>query len=446
MAGFRVIREASITVLNLCDIQNYIPDRRYKQSDYVYRCTIGEIALYYSCLTGELIEVTDLNDAFKYMVNHWFFVGEEYNEKENAPKLRKLMLALEKKEKPGYNQFEILTTTNCNASCMYCYEHGYERTTMNRKIAIQVVNYIKNYLWGKEANILWYGGEPLMNIQVIDEISEGLSRNGVSFSSKMISNGYLFSKQIIEKAKNRWNLKNVRITFDGLEQTHNKVKQYKGVSLSPFIRTIENVELLLDANISVTIRINVESHNVDEIPDLLDQMCELFGKTDLLDYMIRPLNNTRTLTTIESDENNRRHILNRIDEIKKYLFENDYNVNSQDLKALTSHTCYVDNRRYLLIKPNGGLSFCPEFFENNQFGTIGDDSLCIRPANYYEYKYDKGEVCNNCPLYINCYPNQLCPAFHKSVCDEMKKNSIIRDLELSIRNEYRKYMNKNKGI
>ena len=442
MGGFRIIRDASIAVMSLCDLQNHNPAKQYRLSDYVYRCTIGTATLYYSCLTGELIEVTDLNDAFEYMVNHWFYVDKAYNEKENVPKLRRLMQALEMSEKPGYNQFEILTTTNCNADCIYCYEHGYKRITMNKEIANQVVHYIKKNLWGEDARIRWYGGEPLMNIQAIDCISEGLSKNGISFSSKMISNGYFFSKEIIEKANKIWNLKNVRVTFDGLEQTNNKVKRYKNPSPSPFFRTIENIELLLKANISVTVRINVERHNVDEIPDLIGQMCKLFGKTELLDYMIRPLNNTGTLTTIESDEKARKLIFNRVDEVKASLFENGYNINSQKLRALASHSCYADNKRYLLIKPNGSISFCPEDFDNKQFGTISDDSICTRPKSYYEYNYDKGEICNDCPLYINCYPNRQCPAFHESVCNEMKKNSIIRDLELSIRKEYRQYMNK----
>ena len=118
MGGFRIIRDASIAVMSLCDLQNHNPAKQYRLSDYVYRCTIGTATLYYSCLTGELIEVTDLNDAFEYMVNHWFYVDKAYNEKENVPKLRRLMQALEMSEKPGYNQFEILTTTNCNADCI----------------------------------------------------------------------------------------------------------------------------------------------------------------------------------------------------------------------------------------------------------------------------------------------------------------------------------------
>ncbi|WP_028911561.1 radical SAM protein [Prevotella sp. MA2016] len=440
MEGFRIIREASFAVMSLCGEQKYNFTRQYRLSDFIFRCEIGDSSLFYSCLTGELVEVTKHEKAFQYLVRHWFYVEKDLNEKENVPKLRKLLLALDKRDKPGYNRFEILTTTNCNANCSYCYENGFKQMSMSKDTAMKVVQYIKNNLCGFEANIRWYGGEPLMNTKAIDWISEGLANQGIAFSSKMISNGYLFSDNIIQKATKNWNLKNVRITLDGAEQTHNKIKQFKNTSQSPFLHIMNNVELLLSAGVSVTIRINVEKHNVEEIKEVVDQICIRFGKTKLLDFMFRPLSNTNRLSTIESSVEARRHIYNRINEIKTYLFEKGIGVNSRELTGLTPHSCSADDRRYLLIKPNGELAFCPEDFDVKQYGSISNGEYCFRPSSYYEYRYDKGTICNDCPLYICCYPNSLCPASKKTVCNEIHKDSILKDLELSIKKEYRNYI------
>ena len=444
MDGIRIIRDASYAVMCLCGKQKYDYTRQYRLSDFVFRCKIGGSSLYYSCLTGELVEVTKQEMAFQYLVKHWFYVEKGLNEKENAPKLRKLLYALEKREKPGYNRFEILTTTKCNANCCYCYEHGFKQMSMSKDTALKVVHYIKNNLWGAEANIRWYGGEPLMNTKAIDWISEGLANQGIAFSSKMISNGYLFSENIILKASKIWNLKNVRITLDGVENTHNTIKHFKNVSQSPFLRILNNVELLLNAGISVTIRINVENHNIDEIKEVVDLICARFGKTKLIDFMFRPLSNTNKLATIESDDETRRKIYNRINEIKTYLFENGVGVNSRELIGLTPYSCSADDRRYLLIKPNGELAFCPEDFDIKQHGSIDKSEQCLRPLSYYEYRYDKGDICNDCPLYICCYPNNMCPASKKTVCNEFQKDSILKDLELSIKKEYRHYKKVNK--
>ena len=92
MEGFRIIREASFAVMSLCGEQKYNFTRQYRLSDFIFRCEIGDSSLFYSCLTGELVEVTKHEKAFQYLVRHWFYVEKDLNEKENVPKLRTLLL------------------------------------------------------------------------------------------------------------------------------------------------------------------------------------------------------------------------------------------------------------------------------------------------------------------------------------------------------------------
>ena len=42
----------------------------------------------------------------------------------------------------------------------------------------------------------------------------------------MISNGYLFSEEIIDRAARLWELRNVQITLDGTEKVYNETKAY----------------------------------------------------------------------------------------------------------------------------------------------------------------------------------------------------------------------------
>ena len=66
------------------------------------------------------------------------------------------------------------------------------------------------------------------------------------------------------------NLSNVQITLDGTEETYNKTKRfiYKD-DPSPFKTVIYNIHNLLFNNISVTIRLNVDNNNADDIEKLL---------------------------------------------------------------------------------------------------------------------------------------------------------------------------------
>jgi sulfatase maturation enzyme AslB (radical SAM superfamily) len=378
------------------------------------------------------------------MVQNWFFVEKNHDEKEYTQNLKRILISLRKREKLGYSKFEILTTTRCNANCYYCYERGFEQLTMSKNVAQQVVNFISTSKVNTNPNIRWFGGEPLMNISAINTIADGLKDKNIPFSSAIISNGYLFTDKIIETAKRKWNLDNVRITIDGGEETHNRIKQFRGKDKSPFEVILQNISKLLKSNITVTIRLNIEKHNVDEINKVAEMLYSRFGMVKGLDFMIRTLNNTRALNTIESVGYTRREILNQVMEIKNYLFDNGYNINSRKLSGVTPNNCIADSGRYVLIKPNGNIGFCPENFDEINLGSIFDHNSVrpFQPIGLPEQCLEKKDICGDCPLYVSCYISKLCPVTKKSICDEEQKKMVLNDLELSIKEEYRNYKNK----
>ena len=64
----------------------------------------------------------------------------------------------------GIENYTILTTTNCNARCFYCYESNLPHINMEETTAKRLVEYM---IENKESNTLrrhWFGGEPLVGI------------------------------------------------------------------------------------------------------------------------------------------------------------------------------------------------------------------------------------------------------------------------------------------
>lgn len=66
-------------------------------------------------------------------------------------KLAKLLGDRKKKTK----SYTILTTTDCNARCFYCYELGRSRIPMSEQTAHEIADYIS----APKVNIHWFGGE-----------------------------------------------------------------------------------------------------------------------------------------------------------------------------------------------------------------------------------------------------------------------------------------------
>ena len=73
----------------------------------------------------------------------------------------------------------LLTTLNCNFSCSYCYEGEltYGKRMMSLETAEAALEWIKGRALENRSsriNIQYHGGEPLMNIPVIEKVGKGV--------------------------------------------------------------------------------------------------------------------------------------------------------------------------------------------------------------------------------------------------------------------------------
>ena len=106
----------------------------------------------------------------------------------------------------------------------------------------------------------------------------------------MISNGYLFDDNLIKTAKEDWNLQNVQITLDGTEEIYNKTKNYIYKNdENPFKRVINNIHKLAYNKISVSIRMNCDKHNFEDLIKLVHYLHEEFKGNDLVSMYVWPI-------------------------------------------------------------------------------------------------------------------------------------------------------------
>ena len=72
----------------------------------------------------------------------------------------------------------VWTTSACNARCYYCFEKGIATTKMTKETADQLVVFIDNMLNdGDKLTFEWFGGEPLLNVEIIDYIEVRMVSN-----------------------------------------------------------------------------------------------------------------------------------------------------------------------------------------------------------------------------------------------------------------------------
>jgi uncharacterized protein len=173
----------------------------------------------------------------------------------------------------GYERvLTVLPTLNCNLACPYCYEGVNLR---NEKMTVEVIGKLKEYIKKEyyekiqSLKVQWYGGEPLLAFDVIQDISSYLTELQIPYTASMVTNATLLTKDKIELL-DELKIREIQVTLDGMKQIHDKKRVYKN-GRGTFDLIINNLSILhryikqkIEQDFTVNIRVNIDKFNKDE--------------------------------------------------------------------------------------------------------------------------------------------------------------------------------------
>ncbi len=199
------------------------------------------------------------------------------DEQEEQAKLKDFFQQLKFESDALPFEVTILTTYNCNFRCVYCFEESVRNNVfLDKPTSDLIIKWLirqaeqKNY---KRIFLVYYGGEPLLNIKPIYDISwqikQWAQKKGVEFSFAIITNGSLVSPDLIDKFLSV-GLKEIRITIDGYRDSHNKRRPFSD-GRPTFDWIISAIKSVID-KVKVGIVGNFDQENFDSIPLLLDYL------------------------------------------------------------------------------------------------------------------------------------------------------------------------------
>ena len=377
-------------------------------------------------------------DRFEYLYRNYFIVPEDFNEMEVTDKARKqFQKEIDDLYLKKVSSFNILTTTKCNARCFYCYELKTHKEHMTEQTAKDIVEYIsKHSPIDQPISLRWFGGEPLFNMKVIDIITSGLRDKGYRFFSSFTTNGYLFDDFVITKAINSWGLRSCQITIDGTEKVYNKAKNYIYKTGSPYQRVIKNIAILLSRGIQVTVRMNCDSYNIEDLKLLSRELYDRFGSSKNLNAYVYPIFEDEGFHRTE-EENSK--VFNGVMEIEDVLQSLGYLHGTSPEYGLKDHQCMADSGGVISISPKGELGTCEHFVDSDFFGSIYNDDRdmsILKGWHVYESPID---LCNNCPNYPSCIRPSECVEMRK--CDKYYQKWYVRKAKIGLVNWYKKQNN-----
>ena len=181
------------------------------------------------------------------------------------------------KEESSKCTLTIAPSLLCNFSCPYCYETKNE-IIMSDDHVNKLIKFIKRSLVGKKfCGITWYGGEPLLCKDIIYKISDEViaycEENEIKYDGNIITNGYLLTDEILDNLI-KYKVSSAQITLDGDREHHNK-KRFLKNGQGSYDRILQNIKKIDAKGIKLSIRINVDINNADNLDSLFDDLVEL---------------------------------------------------------------------------------------------------------------------------------------------------------------------------
>lgn len=413
---------------------------KYRLMTFVVQAAIDDGLLLLHNMTKEMVLLSQEEQAvfeqsptdLPELISHWFLVPEEHDDCQLSLQLRNVARLMEPKQ-TNITGYTVMTTSDCNARCFYCYELGQARRPMTEQTAQQVAEYIIKHSGGEEVSIGWFGGEPLFNKPVINHIANRLKEAGVKYSSTMTSNGFLLDAETVKEAHDLWNLKKVQITIDGTEQTYNRVKAfiYKGVNA--YETVMQNIGHLLAADIAVTIRMNIDMHNADDLERLAEELHERFKDDKHLSAYLHLLFEDNAKRVGACNDDKRRLLMEKMRLIedklegwglfRRHIYE----------PMIKTGYCMADNDSSVVIQPDGYITKCEHYTDSHHVGHINQAKQDAEKIAYFK---EKGtmvkEFCRQCVKYPDCMFLLSCPNFEECYPEmpQQYENQLREEMKL----------------
>ncbi|MFZ0774535.1 MAG: radical SAM protein [Candidatus Sulfotelmatobacter sp.] len=202
------------------------------------------------------------------------------SEEDEARHTRELFAAMKQRLEEEPVQFAICPTYACNLACTYCFEGELTSRPMRVMKKEQIENAFRaiellrdRFHPGSNGHVILFGGEPLLQPTRSGVESILMLASAKGYGVDVVTNGVEAGEFADLLRAHKEIVKQVQITLDGPQEIHDRRRPFRG-GMGSFEGIRKNVQQLLELDLPVTVRINVDNDNVQflaELVEFLDQ-------------------------------------------------------------------------------------------------------------------------------------------------------------------------------
>jgi len=309
----------------------------------------------------------------------------------------------------------IPLTSKCNLKCSYCYQvlHGDFQGDSAAEIAdwtSDAINSLVGFVQREMADgnyegvrIRWYGGEPLLRLDLIQRIGDLIKQKVVAaqrrLSGMVVTNGVLISDKAINVLSN-FNVDRLEISVDGPRDTHDLLRASKN-GRSTYNQIIESIVRAADYFETIVFRVNVHTQNAPKINGWLYEVAPLITKPNIF----------LKFKLVEGDKSN------QLDYENFSALTLEYSLTAKALglnllqKRLATETCPAIRKNYFIVQADLKVYKCPQNLgSNDSVGAITPDGSFEpnwRLNHWTGYDVARESDCSSCAHLPHC--NGGCP-------------------------------------
>ena len=336
----------------------------------------------------------------------------------------------------------IMPTMACNFRCFYCYEnHDAIRMTgkMQDLVIAAIIDRMKEY---DSLRVEWFGGEPLLEIETIVDISSKLidycKESGKSYIASMTTNGYLLTYDNYCLLKTKCRVMYYQVSIDGNKNDHDQSRPLSngGGTFDKIISNLKDIKANEKSSlVKICIRTNYTASNIIHRKDWERYLHNEFLDDRRFTYIPKiAWNNYR------NEENNYKYLSLSFGSSLTNLndptnLQNDFLKAFMDLNTVSKgEICYASKPNSIIIGPEGKLMKCTVHLDSdiNNVGYIDANGKFV--INSFEKSYwvkeTVDDTCLSCPIFPICLAGCGCRYKHRnnSMCEKETK-TLVRLLE-----------------
>lgn len=333
------------------------------------------------CLLGGIF--TDIQaDAITQFKENGLIVFADVDESESIKPFQKSIL-----QHPSIDTMYLLLTDQCNFACSYCFFEGSykdvkEKTVnMTSEMAIASIRQFAEYFKRAcgytdfvpyEPNIVFYGGEPLINAEVfcvaVEEIARLKKAGDLPHNLLMNinTNGSLITSELASFCAEH-DIE-VDVSLDGYEAIHDACRVWHGSDKGTFADVMRGIAILKDHGAKTCISCTVSESNVKELPEIFKWFLDVVGISNI---GFNPLLNSHGYKINDPDYSS------KITQAMIECFKISRERGAHEERMMRKVSAFVDGTVYdrdccgcgkqIVVMPNGKIGVCHAYSGTGEF-------------------------------------------------------------------------------